>query len=121
MMSRLRPITRVLSDLTRCRTMTQKHLNSAIVYNVSCHEYKLYSQFNIPDSKLFHSTKVPLAQESSEQEENINSDVSVKSEDTFASLLRHSAFMQIGNPVGKVRKSSKCFWSGPINKKIILG
>ena len=43
------------------------------------------------------------ATESSETVEKSNTtNISIKSEDTFASLLRHSAFMQIGNPVGKV-------------------
>ena len=35
----------------------------------------------------------------------IPKDTDVKSSETFASLLRHSTFMQMGNPVGKVRLS----------------
>ena len=57
----------------------------------------------LPTSYSFPLHSRNYATESSETVEKSDStNISIKSEDTFASLLRHSAFMQIGNPVGKV-------------------
>jgi len=60
------------------------------------------TQRALPSSYSFLSHSRNYATESSETVEKSDStNISIKSEDTFASLLRHSAFMQIGNPVGK--------------------
>ena len=86
---------RILHNSDIGKTVLQGHRNIALTHRVA---------FN---NKLIHTTSRLLSKEASEVETvNELNKASVKSEDTFASLLRHSAFMQIGNPVGKVVNSA---------------
>ena len=78
-----------------------KHLNTNQRNKNKCRQFILPIHSEIHDLKILarncvtESSKIVQKADSSE--------INIKSEDTFASLLRHSAFMQIGNPVGKVR------------------
>ena len=77
-----------------------KHLNTNQRTKNKCRQLILPIHSELNDLKILarncvtESSKIVQKADSSE--------INIKSEDTFASLLRHSAFMQIGNPVGKV-------------------
>ena len=87
-----------LSKTTKMINVLKHSYNPSFTNNV-----RHLTQRLLPTSYNFLSHSRNYATESSETVEKSNTtNISIKSEDTFASLLRHSAFMQIGNPVGKV-------------------
>ena len=88
MLSRLRSTPRaltMLSDLNANQRVIKKLSQKGICFNNS---YAWTKNFTSESGEVVGNPD--------------HNKISIKSEDTFASLLRHSAFMQIGNPIGKV-------------------
>ena len=101
MVSKFRP----LQQCVYLHTRIPKYSNITTQAKIASNEVFLQSQLCKATRDRFYASSRTLVNNAStpEKTENIG-EVTVKSEDTFASLLRHSAFVQIGNPVGKVSK-----------------
>ena len=78
-----------------------KHLHTNQRNKNRCRQLILPIQSEIHDLNILARNCVTESSQIVQKADS--SEINIKSEDTFASLLRHSAFMQIGNPVGKVR------------------
>ena len=105
MFSRLRPTSRLITDLYVRNPVSQRSRHTALFTCLSSNESTLlYSNSPLlSPNKSLHVTWRLLAEDSTSVQKAVDTeDILVKSEETFAALLRHSPFMQIGNPVGKV-------------------
>ena len=89
MLCRLGPTIRMLYNATSTTKLFQEHQIVSLPYQ------------NLIN-KSIRSSSTFVADTGEQQRLTDVNEVSIKSEETFASLLRHSAFMQIGNPIGKV-------------------
>lgn len=99
MVSKLRP----LQQCFYLHTRIPRYSNITTPAKIARNEVFSQSQLCKATRDRFYACSRTLVNNAStpEKTENIG-EVTVQSEDTFASLLRHSAFVQIGNPVGKV-------------------
>ena len=105
MLSRMRSTSRLTKDLCRYKNLSQlRHPTaglgalSASTSNSSHLISHSLSSSNSSQSATEISTLNQVSTDSLPEKE----DLVINSDETFASLLRHSAFMQMGNPVGKV-------------------
>ena len=99
MVSKLRPLQQCVYLHTRIQKYSHITTQAKIASNAVFSQSQLCKATR---DRVYASSRTLVNNASNpEKTENIG-EVTVKSEDTFASLLRHSAFVQIGNPVGKV-------------------
>ena len=105
MLLQLRPASRLLSYMKFHRTISNRSRHTALL---TCLRDNDSTPFNLnlallSPNKLLNIANRTTAQDASSVQKSGETEDIVKSEDTFASLLRNSAFMQIGNPIGKVK------------------
>ena len=108
MFSRIRPARRLTTDIYRCNNVSQRGKS---IERLRC----LSTATKTLNLKLDPLSTMNLAQPASRtsrqeqfstQTSSESEDLVIKSDETFASLIRHSAFVQMGNPVGKVNAVS---------------
>ena len=105
MLSRMRSTSRLTKDLCRYRNVSQlRHPTTGLgclSASTSNTSHLILRSLSTSNSSQF-ATDISTVNQGSTDSLPEKEDLVINSGETFASLLRHSAFMQMGNPIGKV-------------------
>ena len=105
MLSRMRSTSRLTKDLCRYRNVSQlRHPTTGLgclSASTSNTSHLISRSLSTSNSSQF-ATDISTVNQGSTDSLPEKEDLVINSGETFASLLRHSAFMQMGNPIGKV-------------------